>query len=59
MTLAGFPCQRVGRLRSLLLWCLYRQDFTAKGRYAPHQWPKGASQLIMSLFAGQAPLAMK
>jgi polyhydroxybutyrate depolymerase len=36
-TIKGFPCQWVGRLRSLLLWCLYRQDSTTKGRYHPHQ----------------------
>lgn len=51
-TIEDFPCQRVGRGRSLLLWCLYRQDRTSKGRYAPHQWPEGASRLIMSFFAG-------
>ena len=58
-TIEGFPCQRAGRLRSLLLWCLYRQDVTAKGRYSPHQWPEGASRLIMSFFAGAALPAAK
>jgi polyhydroxybutyrate depolymerase len=55
----GFPCQRVGSLRSLLLWCLYRHDPTAKGRHSPHQWPEGASRLIMSFFADVAPAAVK
>ena len=55
----GFPCQRVGSLRSLLLWCLYRQDPTTKGRLSPHQWPEGASRLIMSFFASVAPAAVK
>ena len=46
-----FACQRAGGLPPPLLWCLYHEDFTRNGRYYPHQWPKGASQLIMSFFA--------
>lgn len=58
-TIAGFPCQRVGSQHSLLLWCLCRQDRTAKGSYHPHQWPEGASQLIKAFFAGAVPPAAK
>jgi polyhydroxybutyrate depolymerase len=57
--IAGFPCQRVGSVRTLLLWCLYQQVRTSKGRYFPHQWPEGASRLIMSFFAGVAPAAVQ
>ncbi len=46
-----FACQRAGGATTPLLWCLYHEDFTRNGRYYPHQWPKGASQLIMSYFA--------
>ena len=58
-TIDGFPCQRVGSLRSLLLWCLYRQDLTENGSRSPHRWPEGASRLIMSFFAGVALPAAK
>ena len=46
-----FACQRAGGPPPPLLWCLYHDDFTRGGRYYPHQWPKGASQLIISFFA--------
>lgn len=47
----AFVCQRAGGAPTPLLWCLYRQNFTQDGCYYPHQWPQGASQLIMSFFA--------
>lgn len=50
-TLQGFACLRAGSNQAVLLWCLYRQDTTSRGRYYPHQWPEGASRLIMSFFA--------
>ena len=53
-TLQDFACLRAGSSQAPLLWCLYRQDMTPGGRYYPHQWPEGASRLIMSFFAGLA-----
>jgi polyhydroxybutyrate depolymerase len=52
--LRGFACQRGGG-GPPLLWCLHRQNLTPTGRYYPHQWPQGASELIMALFAGAEP----
>jgi polyhydroxybutyrate depolymerase len=46
-----FACLRAGSPQAPLLWCLYGQDVTARGRYYPHQWPDGASRLIMTFFA--------
>jgi polyhydroxybutyrate depolymerase len=51
-TLGGFACLRAGSGQAPLLWCLHRQDRTPSGRYYPHQWPEGASGLVMSFFAG-------
>ena len=53
-TLQGFTCLRAGSSQAPLLWCLHRQDMTSRGRYYPHQWPEGASRLIMSFFADLA-----
>jgi polyhydroxybutyrate depolymerase len=53
--LGGFACLRAGGAAGAaapLLWCLHREDSTARGRYYPHQWPQGASRLVMSFFAG-------
>jgi polyhydroxybutyrate depolymerase len=50
--LGGFACLRAGSAAAPLLWCLHREDSTARGRYYPHQWPEGASRLVMSFFAG-------
>lgn len=50
-TFQGFACLRAGSSQTPLLWCLSRQDTTSRGRYYPHQWPEGASRLIMSFFA--------
>ncbi|MFO1047578.1 MAG: hypothetical protein U1E52_06735 [Geminicoccaceae bacterium] len=49
-----FACMRAGSGRAPLLWCLYHQNITSRGRYYPHQWPDGASGLIMAFFAGIA-----
>jgi polyhydroxybutyrate depolymerase len=53
-TLQEFACLRAGSSQSPLLWCLYRQDMTPAGRHYPHQWPEGASRLVMSFFAALA-----
>ena len=59
--LDDFACLRAGSGRATLSWCLYQQNMTSRGRYYPHQWPDGASRLIMSFFArvaasGTAPI---
>ena len=59
--LHDFACLRAGSEPAPLHWCLYQQSTTSRGRYYPHQWPDGASGLIMSFFAdiaasGPAPI---
>jgi len=49
--LDNFACQRAGGTVTPVRWCLHHQDLTPNGRYYPHQWPQGASQLIMAFFA--------
>jgi polyhydroxybutyrate depolymerase len=59
-TLQGFACLRADSRQAPLLWCLYRENMTSRGRYYPHQWPEGASRLIMSFFADlSAPRATR
>ncbi len=50
-TVENFACQRSDH-GPTMLWCLHHQDYNRAGRFYPHQWPEGASQLIMSLFGG-------
>lgn len=47
-----FVCQRYGteETRNPVLWCLYGQSTTARGRYYPHQWPEGAEEAVMDFF---------
>jgi polyhydroxybutyrate depolymerase len=48
---AGFDCNRYGKEGNPLLWCLHTQDFTPRGRFYPHQWPRGATEAIRTFFA--------
>jgi polyhydroxybutyrate depolymerase len=48
---AGFDCNRYGNEVYPLLWCLHGQDFTKRGRFYPHQWPRGATAAILRFFA--------
>ena len=48
---AGFDCSRYGEAANPLLWCLHTQDFTSRGRFHPHQWPRGAAEAILTFFA--------
>ena len=48
---AGFDCGRYGDAANPLLWCLHTQDFTSRGRFHPHQWPRGAAEAILTFFA--------
>ena len=50
-TLGNFACQRAGDALTPTWWCLSEQDYSSRGRFYPHQWPPGASRLIMSFFA--------
>ena len=50
--LGGFDCRQYSEGSNPLLWCLYSQDFTARGRFYPHQWPDGAGETIMRFFQG-------
>jgi polyhydroxybutyrate depolymerase len=48
---AGFECDRYGNALNPVLWCLHAQDFTRRGRFYPHQWPRGAAEAILRFFA--------
>lgn len=50
-TINSFACQRAGDALTPAVWCLSEQDYSSRGRFYPHQWPQGASHLIMSFFA--------
>ena len=49
-SIGGFDCRQYSEAENPLIWCLYSQDFTARGRFYPHQWPDGASETIMRFF---------
>ena len=48
---AGFDCSRYDDAVNPILWCLHGQDFTQRGRFYPHQWPRGAAEAILTFFA--------
>jgi polyhydroxybutyrate depolymerase len=45
-------CQRYGRegIRNPVLWCPHRHDYTWRGTYYPHHWPRRTGQIIMAFF---------
>jgi polyhydroxybutyrate depolymerase len=45
-------CRRYGRfaVRNPVLWCPHRHDYTWRGKYYPHNWPRSAGQAIMAFF---------
>ena len=45
-----FECRQYGDREHPLLWCVHTQDVTPRGRFYPHQWPKGAAQAIVRFF---------
>jgi polyhydroxybutyrate depolymerase len=47
---AGFDCRRYGDAANPILWCLHAQDYTVRGRFYPHQWPRGAAEAILAFF---------
>ena len=51
--LGPFSCERFGARgdRNPVLWCLYDDSRTGRGRYYPHQWPEGAAEAVMRFFA--------
>ncbi len=46
-------CRRYGSTaeRNPVLWCPHRHDHTWRGKYYPHNWPRGTGQAIMAFFA--------
>lgn len=34
-----------------VVWCPHREDVTWRGRFYPHQWPRGTGKQIMEFFA--------
>jgi polyhydroxybutyrate depolymerase len=51
---AGFDCNRYGDAVNPILWCLHTQDFTPRGRFYPHQWPRGAAEAVHRFFGSLA-----
>ncbi|HYG87796.1 MAG TPA: hypothetical protein VD978_16170 [Azospirillum sp.] len=48
-----FECSRYGpkTAENPVLWCPYADNFTANGRFYPHQWPAGSGAAVMEFFA--------
>lgn len=46
-------CRRYGGPETVnpLVWCPHDQDFSSRGRYYPHTWPRGTGEAIMGFFA--------
>lgn len=53
-TLTGHPlnCRRFGAKTAAhpVIWCPHRRDHTWRGKYYPHNWPRGTGKIIMSFF---------
>ncbi len=49
--LGSFDCDQYRAGEDPLVWCPYHQSLTRRGSYYPHQWPRGANELIMGFFA--------
>lgn len=49
--LGSFDCDEYRAGQAPLVWCPYYQSLTRRGSYYPHQWPRGANELIMGFFA--------
>ncbi len=49
--LGSFDCDEYRAGADPLVWCPYYQSLTRRGSYYPHQWPRGANELIMGFFA--------
>jgi Poly(3-hydroxybutyrate) depolymerase len=47
-----FNCRRYGPEKegNPVLWCPLADDWTASGRFYPHQWPTGTGEAIMTFF---------
>jgi polyhydroxybutyrate depolymerase len=45
-------CRRygAGSARNPVLWCPHRHDYTWRGKYYPHNWPRRTGQAIMAFF---------
>ena len=53
-----FNCRRYGpeSEQNPVLWCPLADDWTASGRFYPHQWPAGTGEAVMAFFAGLGQL---
>lgn len=54
-----FACRRYGApdVANPVIWCPHERNVTWRGRYYPHQWPRGAGQAIMDFLLGLPPAA--
>ncbi len=46
-------CRRYGHQaeRNPVLWCPHTHDYTWRGKYYPHNWPRGTGRAMMAFFA--------
>jgi polyhydroxybutyrate depolymerase len=46
-------CRRYGSssVRHPVLWCPHTRDYTWRGKYYPHNWPRSMGQAMMAFFA--------
>lgn len=55
----GWLCQQYGKLPYALKWCPHQQNTTWRGRYYPHNWPRGTGQVALRFFADLSQLSNK
>lgn len=48
---AQFNCRRYGDRRYPVYWCPHGHDYSSRGRFYPHNWPRTTGKAIMDFFA--------
>lgn len=48
----NFDCERYGvpDAHNPVLWCPHTKDYSSRGTYYPHNWPRGTGRVIMNFF---------
>jgi len=46
-----FNCRRYGDARNPVLWCPHNHNYSSRGRFYPHNWPRLTGKTIMDFFA--------
>lgn len=57
LELGRFECEHFGvdAGEAPVLWCPHRENYTASGRYYPHQWPRGTGEAIIEFLSTLEP----